>query len=161
MEYTGNGYGRTWIEALEGGDGKTSFHREADRGGTPGEKLAREADQREADLALLRALGGDPDLRDNEAAAFDGMLDDLLNEGRRFETLSPKQRAWAETRADELGINPAKYKPASEVPVGRPVETPAVLQKRPLSPPGRRVAEGDEDDADAPPAPRRQRRSGA
>jgi hypothetical protein len=51
--------------------------------------------------------------------------------------LSERQREWAQRVADI----PGEYKnlvSSGQVPRGREVPTPAVLQNRPLKPPGRR-----------------------
>ena len=98
---------------------------------------------RAEDLELLRALcrygdevgvDGDSALSDDEHDAFGDMLV-RLEDGQR--ELTPKQRDWAEKAAERLGLSVPRDN--SRVPVGRPVETPAVLRNLPKRPPTRRA----------------------
>lgn len=123
------GSGAVWTEAIAGQPDRVQAAK------PQAAKPARsEKEQREADLALLRAV---VDFDDDCPSAFVDMLDNLVDEDRCFETLSPKQRKWVDGYARENGLLPEQQVPASAVPVGRPVPTPAVLQNRPLQPPRR------------------------
>lgn len=66
--------------------------------------------------------------------SFEHMLIGLQE--RRFNNLTTKQRMWAKSILDE----PEYENLVSEgkAPRGREVPTPAVLQQRPLKPPGRK-----------------------
>lgn len=90
------------------------------------------------DLEYLRRLLADERLSDDEREAFESMYE-RASLGR---VLSPKQVSWIrgvaarlELDADEM-TGPAFASGA--IPVGRPVETPAVLRHLPKTPPGRR-----------------------
>jgi hypothetical protein len=90
-----------------------------------------------SDTDLLRHVLHDTtgDARTDEKAIFQDMLNRLCSapgvEGHQS-CLSTKQRSWAEEVARR--ITPIR---AADAPVGRAVETPAVLQNLPKSPPGR------------------------
>jgi hypothetical protein len=77
----------------------------------------------------------DADLTDRQKE----IVQDMIDRGRK---LTPKQRAFVQAM-----VNGEHYEPeetyenawsAGKVPMGRPVETPAVLRNLPLRPPGRR-----------------------
>ena len=102
------------------------------------------AERRRDDLELLRALQGlfdgaeDGGLTMEEVGAFGSMLRDL-EEGAPERCLTDRQRAWAETRAHDLGLSwgdPARRN--ANVPRGREVEMAEVLSNRPKLPPGRK-----------------------
>lgn len=94
--------------------------------------------QRADDIKLLKEileLAPKADAHaDAQRAAFAEMLEQL-DSGERHQ-LSERQREWAQRVADI----PGEYKNLvsnGQVPRGREVPTPAVLQHRPLKPPGR------------------------
>ena len=95
------------------------------------EKRRDERIEAMSDLALLGALIADEDLDPTERSAFSDMRGDLLSEERLG--LSKRQRAWAEEVMRR--ITPIR---SEDVPAGRPVATPAVLQNLPKRPPPRR-----------------------
>jgi hypothetical protein len=83
---------------------------------------------------LLRELADSPKLGDEEREAFADMLE-------RGWQLSRKQREWAESAAQRVGVAiPAvNMFSAGLVPRGRPVpEYDAIVASRPLKPPGRK-----------------------
>ena len=81
-------------------------------------------------LVLVTASPRDEAIRAEEWKAFAEMAADLRSGARK--KLSPRQRAWAEEAARK--VMPFDLK---DVPVGRPVPVPAVLQNLPKKPPGR------------------------
>lgn len=94
---------------------------------------------RDDDLAMLRRLVDDyaTDLSDLERDAFDDMLEQLTSGA--FGVLTAKQRDWAKTVAERVGaVGYDNLVSSGRVPRGREVPTPAVLQRLPLKPPGRR-----------------------
>jgi hypothetical protein len=82
-----------------------------------------------SDLTLLRLLTTDPGVADFEASAFN----DMIRYVERVNSLSARQRAWAEEVARRVVPLDSR-----EVPRGKEVETPAVLKHLPKTPPGRR-----------------------
>lgn len=91
------------------------------------------------DTDKLRQILHDERIRPDEETAFRSMLDTL--ESGRYSSLTEKQRAWVDgVRARlELDAGDAENLYSSGlVPTGRPVETPDVLRKLPMRPPGKR-----------------------
>lgn len=88
------------------------------------ERIAKMSDRDLLNTVLEAAL---EDISDAEMAAFADML-------AKGQSLSQKQRAWAESAARR--VIPVS---SGDVPRGRPVETPAVLRNLPKAPPGRTV----------------------
>ena len=87
------------------------------------------------DRELLELLCRDDDVRPDEYAILASMRAQVLNHlGEQDGHLSKKQRAWAEDVARRVVPLDAR-----EVPRGRPVETPSVLQNLPKRPPPRRA----------------------
>jgi hypothetical protein len=86
-----------------------------------------------ADHDLLTLLLADDEVTSEEHQAFADMSG-WLRSGERS-CLSKKQRSWAEEVARR--IVPFD---STEVPRGREVQTPSVLQNLPKAPPGRRMA---------------------
>jgi len=92
--------------------------------------------ERDDDLAVLRALIDDVDVREGERAMFVDMLD-RLEDGQTV--LTEKQRATAREAAERVGIrgNYENLISSGKAPRGREVPTPAVLLNLPKKPPGR------------------------
>ena len=87
------------------------------------------------DRELLELLCRDDDVRPDEYAILASMRAQVLNHlGEQDGHLSKKQRAFAEDIAHRVVPFDAR-----EVPQGRPVETPSVLQNLPKRPPPRRA----------------------
>jgi hypothetical protein len=87
------------------------------------------------DRELLELLCRDDDVRPDEYAILASMRAQVLNHlGEQDGHLSKKQRAFAEDIAHRVVPFDAR-----EVPRGRPVETPSVLQNLPKRPPPRRA----------------------
>jgi len=89
------------------------------------------------DVELLEKVLAEEEVTGEARVAFAKRAAEIRSGARRC--LSKRERAWAE---DTL----KKYMPirAADVPKGRPVETPAVLQNLPKKPPQRRrVDDGD------------------
>ncbi len=103
--------------------------------------------RRDDDLEMLRELLDEhwDELTDTETEAFASMRFDLQayggilgpesENGRKFQELTPDQRSWVE-RAHERLVGPAPTRlTAGEIPRGREVPTPTVLQNLPKKPP--------------------------
>ena len=101
-------------------------------------------EQRKLDMALLTEVLDQPcaeegekwqdeELRPNEAGAFADMLDSL-NDAQAM--LTVKQREWATNVAERMGLSAPPLR-SENVPRGREVPTPDVLQNLPKAPPRR------------------------
>lgn len=110
---------RRVVSTLKTGPSARSFAESVFDGSARGE-------YRERDLRLLRALGDESRLRDDELDAFDDMLDRLVRRGQI--ELTEAQREWAEAVAErhELDFDDPAERNAN-VPRGREVETPEAL----------------------------------
>lgn len=91
----------------------------------------------EKDRAHLQQALEKKELADEHREAFEDMLEKMTEKARE---LSPKQRAYVRS---VLGDDVEDDKPivlfsSGKIPVGNPVETPAVLRNLPLKPPGRK-----------------------
>ncbi len=75
-------------------------------------------------------------MREGEFEAFGSMLNGL-ERGRGFPDLTAKQRSWVLARCEQLEIDVDEPIDNSNVPRGRDVTTPAILNKKnlPLRPP--------------------------
>jgi hypothetical protein len=99
------------------------------------------------DLEMLNRLLASKDLSDEEADAFGDMrskLQAMQSTGthRRNTTLSLKQRTWAEMVFHRLELDAdvaENLHSSGQVPTGKPVAVPLVLQNLPLRPPSRRI----------------------
>ena len=102
--------------------------------------------QRDVDLQLLRELLDEhpDDLTVPEVEAFADMRFDLQAygglgpespSGRRFQQLTGDQRAWAARVHERVVGVPSTRLTAGEIPRGREVSTPSVLQHLPKKPP--------------------------
>jgi hypothetical protein len=101
------------------------------------QRLALRSELCKKDIELLERVVDDVDLREGEQDAFAEMLEGL-REGR-YASLTRRQREWASEVALRIGaIGYENLVSSGGVPVGRPVETPAVLRHLPMKPPGRR-----------------------
>jgi hypothetical protein len=89
---------------------------------------------RDEDIQLLKRVIESDKTRDIDRDSFTQMLIGL--ETKRWNNLTTKQRQWAKGCLDEPTYT--NDWSAGKVPPGRPVPTPAVLQIRPLKPPGRK-----------------------
>lgn len=105
--------------------------------------MATVLEQRDKDLALLKTLldqplamegekWSDDEIRPNEYDAFSDMLEGLQED---WPKLTDKQRDWATAVAERIGCAPPIS--ADDVPRGKEVPTPSVLQNLPKSPPRR------------------------
>ncbi len=97
---------------------------------------AREQEQRERDIFMLRELLDAPDISDRESEAFVDMMMGLERKGG-FKTLTTKQRSWAEVAAE-------KYQTKTDpnprpVPRGREVPLAPALRHLPKRPPSRKI----------------------
>jgi hypothetical protein len=98
---------------------------------------------RDADLRLLAELldGHADELTATEVEAFAGMRCDLtmypadIRERAHFDELTPKQRAWVTGVHERIVGKPLTRLTAGEIPRGREVPTPPVLQHLPKRPP--------------------------
>ena len=103
--------------------------------------------QRDADLQLLRELldehAGELTVPEVEAfadmrfdlQAYGGILGPESPSGRRFQQLTVDQRAWAARVHERVVGVPSTRLTAGEIPRGREVPTPAILQHLPKKPP--------------------------
>jgi hypothetical protein len=102
--------------------------------------------QRKTDMALLTEVLDQPlaevgekwhddELRPDESTAFSDMLDSL-NDSQAV--LTKKQREWIMNVAERMGLSVVRLH-ADEVPRGKEVPMPEVLQNLPKSPPRRRM----------------------
>lgn len=146
------GYGKTWIEAgLDGAPAASRDEPEPTVREQPAPQGSLGAwaqtgdhvkqDQRAADLYALDQLLRENDLSDYERGAFENM-NERLARGRY--PLTEKQRTWVLGRCEELGVDADLREHAernANVPRGREVATPGVLQGLPKDPPGRRRPE--------------------
>ena len=91
----------------------------------------------EKDRALLKQALEKPDLAEEHREAFEDMLDKMIEHERE---LSPKQRSYVKSLLGEDADDdePRVLFASGKIPMGKPVETPAVLKNLPLKPPGRR-----------------------
>lgn len=98
----------------------------------------KRGDFREHDLRALKALLADPDrlTREGEFEAFGSMLVELERD-HGFPDLTAKQRSWVLSRCEQLEIDLDAPIDNSNVPRGREVAQPAILNKKnlPLRPP--------------------------
>lgn len=89
---------------------------------------------RDEDIKLLKRVIALLEEQGKDAEHFSNMLA-ALEEGR-FGNLTTKQRKWAKDTLDEPEYE--NLVSTGKAPRGREVPTPAVLQHRPLKPPGRK-----------------------
>lgn len=89
---------------------------------------------RDEDIKLLKRVIEFLESRSQDTEHFSNMLTGL--EQRRFNNLTTKQRKWAKDNLDEPTYE--NLISSGKAPRGREVPTPAVLQIRPLKPPGRK-----------------------
>jgi hypothetical protein len=91
----------------------------------------------EKDRALLKQVLGKGDILEDNRDAFEDMLLKLDEKERE---LSPKQRAYVKNILgdDAEDDEPRVLFSSGKIPLGKPVETPAVLKNLPLKPPGRK-----------------------
>lgn len=100
---------------------------------------AQVADQREDDLALLRALLKAGALTEIDSTVFGSMLDDIEGDNPKYQELTLKRREWASDTADRLGVvwqDPAVRN--ANVPRGAEVPVADVLRNLPKKPPVRK-----------------------
>lgn len=106
--------------------------------------------QRDDDLQLLDELltKHADELTDGETEAFasmrfdlqayGGILGEASESGRRFRELTDRQRVWAAAVRERFSPQYKNLVSSGQVPRGREVPTPAVLQDLPKKPPVRR-----------------------
>lgn len=93
----------------------------------------------ENDLRALKGLLDLEELSEYEREAFDGMLANIMD-GGHYRQLTHPQREWAMARCDALGIVVIEAAERNkDVPRGREVPTPAILQNLPKTPPRKRA----------------------
>lgn len=95
--------------------------------GEPAKKALMKSEDRKADLSLLRDLKDHDDLTEDESDAFGDMYERLEN--GTFATMTEKQRAWARSVADRVGIAYERLscEKAENIPKGRDVKFVGVL----------------------------------
>lgn len=106
--------------------------------------------QRDADLQLLDELltKHADEITDDETEAFAsmrfdlqayrGILGEASESGRRFQTLTERQRSWAAAVRERVAPQYQNLISSGAAPRGREVPTPAILQNLPKRPPPRR-----------------------